>query len=655
MERGQIRGCGTFESVMREVNSDFAENLKSFNTTKATDQPVIAVKDSEEIFTCHAPSSLIPDGKLESKSVGSVKRSVYYKFLRAGLPLIVLVLLSVLMVAGEVLLIYSVFWLSKWSQKSEAEQQATLWYNIEIFVAFSVSTFMVSLIRALWFYLTCLRSSRLLFEEMMRNVFRVSMDFFHNNPHGRIMNRFSKDINILDETLPLTFFDFLQCCSMVIGSLIITVISLPNALIVYPFLFIFFLHLRKRYVATSRQLKRAEGISRSPVYSTITSTLEGISLIRAFNAEDRFLDRFFFLQNENTRIFFTYLTAARWLGLRLDMLVTLLVLVSAVLCVVLKAQLNLSGGVVGIVFLYLLENVGLIQWGVRLSTEVENIMVSAERAYEYTELPSEAPEITSIRPPPDWPENGNISVQNLSLTYPGSSRQVLKHISFTVCPGEKIGIVGRTGAGKSSLLQALFRIVEPETLDAITIDGISITSLGLRDLRSNLSIIPQEPFCFKGTLRFNLDPFGAFDDQRLWDALEAVELKPAVKSMPLKLESMVEENGSNWSVGERQLICLARTVLRNSKIVVMDEATSSVDVRTDACIQKAIRDDHGMFSSATVLTIAHRLNTVIDYDKILVLDDGQVVEFGCPQDLIKKSTDDPTAWFARMVSDLGST
>ncbi|KAJ2998212.1 hypothetical protein HDV02_004714 [Globomyces sp. JEL0801] len=302
---------------------------------------------------------------------------------------------------------------------------------------------------------------------------------------------------------------------------------------------------------------------------------------------------------------------------------------------------------------------GSLQWCVRQSCEVENLMVSTERVYEYTGLDSEANEETEASVPNGWPSQGKVEIRNMSLTYPNlqdpskPGSLVLKKLLVTFEPGTKIGIVGRTGAGKSSFLQALFRLVEPSPQDSVYIDDISTSSLGLRTLRSSISIIPQDPFCFKGTLRFNLDPFDKYSDSQIWDALRAVELHATVDKLPDKLESAVAENGSNWSVGERQLICLARAILKNTKLIVMDEATSSVDMNTDKLIQRAIRAKGGLFSNSTVLTIAHRLNTVIDYDKILVLEAGEIVEFGTPKELIIKDVNDPTAWFARMVQQMG--
>ena len=226
-------------------------------------------------------------------------------------------------------------------------------------------------------------------------------------------------------------------------------------------------------------------------------------------------------------------------------------------------------------------------------------------------LPSEAPPITDVRPPEEWPDRGHIQLKDLSLTYPRAARPVLRNLSLTIPPGTRVGIVGRTGAGKSSFLQAFFRIVEPSPAGCISIDGVPTSDLGLEDLRSRMSIIPQEPFCFKGTLRFNIDPFSLYSDDHIWSVLAAVELKERVSSLPGKLDAEVAENGSNWSVGERQLICLARAILKRTKVVVMDEATSSVDLRTDGIIQNAVREtegDGGLFGGATVLTIAHRVS-----------------------------------------------
>jgi ATP-binding cassette subfamily C (CFTR/MRP) protein 4 len=442
---------------------------------------------------------------------------------------------------------------------------------------------------------------------------------------------------------------------LTLGILAVSAIVIPYLLIVYPFIAYMFIRLRDYYMKTTRQIKRIEAITRSPVYSAIPSTLEGLSTIRAFSAKGRFLKDFFHNQDENTRMFFAFVSSGRWLGLRLDLLTALLITAIIFIAVPLRDNLGLTPALIGLLITYLIQMTGTLQWAVRQFSEVENLMVSVERIFEYSKLPSERPAKTGCVIPNTWPESGKIIVKNMSLKYPNADptqegNTVLKNISFIVNSGEKIGIVGRTGAGKSTLLQALFRIVEPCPEKSISIDGIYTSDLGLDDLRSRISIIPQEPFCFKGTLRFNLDPFGKCSDQELWDALGAVELKHIVESIPEKLDAPVAENGSNWSVGERQLICLGRAILKNSKLIVMDEATSSVDLRTDQMILKSTKT---LFANSTVLTIAHRLLTVIEYDKILVMEKGEVVEFGNPADLLSKNASEEGSWFAKMVREMG--
>ncbi|KAJ3384517.1 hypothetical protein HDU92_003551 [Lobulomyces angularis] len=408
--------------------------------------------------------------------------------------------------------------------------------------------------------------------------------------------------------------------------------------------------MRKYYIHTSRQLRRYEAITRSPIYSEIPVTLEGLSTIRAFSSQNKALFNFYKLVNKNTSLFFAFICTTRWLAVRMDAMAALFLVLVTFSSLLLKIYSDLSPGACGLILTYSITLVGLMQFAVRQSTEVENYMISAERVMEYTSLPSEADNVTDISPPPGWPSKGEVKVTNFSLKYEGADKRVLDDINIEISAGSKVGIVGRTGAGKSSFLQGLFRLIEPDS-GRILIDGIDTSILGLKDLRSRISIIPQEPFCFKGTLRFNLDPFQNYTDDQLWKALEAVELKRSVELLPAKLETPVSEGGSELC--ERQLICLARAVLRNTKLIVMDEATSSVDLHTDALIQKVLRSDNFIFKNATVLTIAHRLNTVIDYDKIMVLDNGKLVEFGSPRELLGKDSTDPDAWFKRMVEEMG--
>ncbi|KAH9269588.1 hypothetical protein BASA83_008409 [Batrachochytrium salamandrivorans] len=593
----------------------------------------------------------------EEVAKGVVDTGVYIKYFKSGTNTIGILFLGTIMVLGQVIIQLADWWLSHWSSFSAADQRASIFPAV--FSCLSIGALIIAICRAIWFFLICLESSKSAFSEMLLAVFRSPMHFFQNNPHGRLMNRFSKDISLMDEMLPQTFFDFLQCFFSIIGALILTIAVIPYTLILLPFLAVTFFYLRKYFLQTSRQIKRIEALTRSPVYSIIPSTLEGLSTIRAFSAEKRTEKQFFAIQNENTRIFFGFISSARWLGFRLDVMAAVFLSVVSFAAVLLRGPLGLRPGLVGLMLSNILQLTGLLQWAVRQSAEVETLMVSTERVFEYAALPPEAPAKTNVKPSDRWPEFGDIKISGMSLSYPSADpahippTPVLRDMTVHFEPGVKVGIVGRTGAGKSSFLQALFRLVEPTPAGSIEIDGIKTSDLGLSDLRSRISIIPQEPFCFKGTLRFNLDPFEQHTDEHLWRALESVELKASVVSIGEKLDAPVSENGSNWSVGERQLICLARAILRDTRLIVMDEATSAVDMRTDKLIQNAIRSDGGLFSNATVLTIAHRLNTVIDYDRILVLDNGKVVEYGPPYQLLSKPISQPDAWFARMVNEMG--
>lgn len=290
---------------------------------------------------------------------------------------------------------------------------------------------------------------------------------------------------------------------------------------------------------------------------------------------------------------------------------------------------------------------GIVQWGIRQSSELENQMTSVERVLEYTHLDTERSleSEPNKKPPSDWPKHGEITFQNVFLRYADDELPVLKNVNFLIEPKDKIGIVGRTGAGKSSLIAALFQMTKIE--GGIFIDSKNITEIGLHDLRSKISIIPQEPVLFSGTIRKNLDPFEEYSDEILWKALEDVELKQVVGDFAGGLNGKMSEGGTNFSMGQRQLVCLARAIIRNNKILVMDEATANIDPQTDALIQKTIRKK---FTDCTVLTIAHRLLTVMDSDKVLVMQAGTMVEFDHPHELLQNEN----SCFSQMVAQTGS-
>uniref|UniRef100_A0A3Q2GHS4 Multidrug resistance-associated protein 4 n=1 Tax=Cyprinodon variegatus TaxID=28743 RepID=A0A3Q2GHS4_CYPVA len=494
--------------------------------------------------------------------------------------------------------------------------------------ALTVTSVVFGFTRSLVFFKVLVKSAQTLHKNMFRAILRTSIRFFDTNPTGRILNRFSKDIGYLDSLLPWTFVDFTQVFLQVIGVIAIAGVIIPGILIPVVPLLAVFLFLRHYFLQTSRDIKRLESTMRSPVFSHLSSSLQGLSSIRAFRVQHQFQRIFHKYLDLHSEAWFLFLTTSRWFAVRLDGICCIFVTITAFGCLYFRD--GLEPGAVGLALSYAVTLTGMFQWGVRQSAEIENLMTSVERVVEYAELESEAPWETDKKPPADWPQKGSISFDNVSFSYSDSTPLVLKNLSIVFASKEKVGIVGRTGAGKGSLISALFRLAEPE--GRITIDGILTSEIGLHTLRQKMSIIPQDPVLFTGTMRKNLDPFKQHTDEDLWNALQEVQMKAVVEELPNKLETVLTESGSNFSMGQRQLVCLARALLRENRILVIDEATANVDPRTDSLIQRTIRNK---FQECTVLTIAHRLNTIIDCDRILVLDAGRIQDYDEPYILLQ--------------------
>nr|UOU03343.1 ATP-binding cassette subfamily C4-4-2 [Brachionus rubens] len=498
-----------------------------------------------------------------------------------------------------------------------------------------VCAIIIGKLRVALFYTLSARTAISLHKEMFEKVLKTNIRFFDTNPIGRIINRFSKDIGFVDDLIPSTVGDFMIVLMMVLGSVSISLIL--NYWIIIPTipLTVLFIYIRKYFLATSMEIKRIEGIVRSPIFVHVNNTLSGMTIIRAANMEEILNEEFYVHTDYHTRANSAFVYVNRWLGVRLDWVATIFTFIALFSCIILREWkiLNLTSGDVGLMLVYLLQLVGLFQWTVRQSCEVENLMTSVERVFEYCKLETEPLEIGHRKPPSDWPSKGEIKFEDVSFRYDKNLSYVLNNINIKIKSGEKIGIVGRTGAGKSSIIQTLFRMAEPD--GSLIIDDLNIKELSLHDLRSKLSIIPQEPTLFIGTIRTNLDPLNQYTDHVLWDALEQVQLKDAIREMKDGLESEVHKAGSNLSVGQKQLICLARALIKKSKILIIDEATANVDFKTDALVQDAIRE---CFKDCTVITIAHRLHTIIDNDRILCLSQGKVQNFGRPYELIEDET-----------------
>ncbi|VDP25018.1 unnamed protein product [Schistosoma curassoni] len=475
-----------------------------------------------------------------------------------------------------------------------------------------------------------------LHSRLLSYVLHAPATFFDLVPHGRIVNRFSQDIATLDNPVLVSLNSTLNCVLTCFLTLCLACTLNIYMIIPICLLTIIYLYIQNLYVTTSRQLKRLESISLSPIFSHFSETLSGVDSIRAYKLIEIYKTISSTRQDLNNSAVYASIISQRWLAVLLELVGNSVILAVAILSVV--AQGYLSAGFSGLVITYALNLNQTLNWLVRMFSELETNIVCIERIHEYSSIEQEAPwELDCSYLPSNWPE-GIIEFINYGTKYRSELNLALKSINFKVDKGEKLGIVGRTGSGKSSLVLGLFRMLEAAE-GQILIDGYDISKIGLHDLRNRLTLIPQDPILFSGTLRFNLDPFNHYTDEAIWHALELANLKSFIKDANNNnndanygLDMNISEGGSNISLGQRQLVCLARALLRHTSILVLDEATAAIDMQTDNLIQETIRRE---FSSCTVITIAHRLNTVLDYDRILVLEDGQMKELDSPKMLLQ--------------------
>ncbi|NXI19483.1 MRP1 protein, partial [Irena cyanogastra] len=567
----------------------------------------------------------------DTAKTGRVKASVYWEYMRA-IGLFMSFLAIFLFMCNHIASLASNYWLSLWTDDpvvNGTQQNTSL--RLGVYGALGISQGIAVFGYSMVVSIGGVFASRHLHLNLLHNVLRSPMSFFERTPSGNLVNRFSKEIDTIDSTIPPIIKMFMGSTFNVIGACIIILLATPIAAVIIPPLGLVYLFVQRFYVATSRQLKRLESVSRSPVYSHFNETLLGVSVIRAFEEQKRFIRQNDMKVDENQKAYYPSIVANRWLAVRLEYVGNCIVLFAALFAVI--ARNKLSAGLVGLSVSYSLQITAYLNWLVRMSSELETNIVAVERVKEYGEMEKEAEwSIEQTAPASSWPEEGKVEFRGYGLRYREDLDLVLKNINVTINGGEKIGIVGRTGAGKSSLTLGLFRINEAAEGEII-IDGINIAKIGLHDLRFKITIIPQDPILFSGSLRMNLDPFDQHSDEDIWRSLELAHLKNFVSSLPDKLNHECAEGGENLSVGQRQLMCLARALLRKSKILVLDEATAAVDLETDKLIQSTIKSQ---FEECTVLTIAHRLNTIMDYTRVLVLERGEVVECGTPDQLLQE-------------------
>ncbi|KAI8613164.1 ABC transporter type 1, transmembrane domain-containing protein [Chytriomyces sp. MP71] len=735
MKNGEIVGCGTLSEVKNIPELEISiskQNLDNEIEELALDRAEAAkamVGERAELKGVSKKGTKIVDD--EDKSTGSVKLSVYVSYFRAGGGFLFFSVFLLAFVGSTGVSFLSDLWIKIWTDASKPSDltlpvplyNEILWllsigyhnphadrvevgiapfvaaslpestptsgfeytrpdhsatYYISVYAGLSLLGLLVSVLTRLWVLYGGLMASRALHVKLANAIFGAPMRFFEKTPVGRLLNRFTKDIATIDNECMDSLDSFFRLIIQMGTTIVLILYVAPASGLIIPVVALCYYWISSLYLEASRELKRLESISNSPIYAQFSETLIGVSTVRAYGTEKRFSCKMEDKVDANNRNSFYLWTANRWLNLRCEYL-------SAVMTSVVGAAIIIAGldpGWAGLTMIYVFEFTSNLTWLIRCHANMDMAMNAVERVDEYAAIEQEpAAIIPGNRPPQNWPSRGKIDVRNLSLRYQDDTPNVLHAISFSINASEKIGIVGRTGAGKSTLTLAFFRILN-NFEGSIIIDGVDISKIGLRDLRSRLTIIPQDPVLFEGTLRFNLDPLGAYNDETIWDAVKAVGLLesmqtgsvsrtpssanllsegssstvvPSVNSVAkpevpvlvtssgglnLTLEYDVAESGSNFSQGQRQLICMARAILRQTKVFFLDEATASVDESTDANIQKTIRTS---FKEATVVTIAHgvfihvpqRLRTIIDYDRVLVLERGRIEEFDTPSNLLK--------------------
>ncbi|KAG8182126.1 hypothetical protein JTE90_002620 [Oedothorax gibbosus] len=505
-------------------------------------------------------------------------------------------------------------WLSKWSSDGAVngtQRASETVYRLSIYGTLGFGQVFFVVLGSFFLVYGVTKASEFYHNDMLNSVLKSPMSFFDSTPTGRILNRFTTDLDTLDILLFYRIEGWLHCLFTTIISFIVIGISTPLFFASLIPLAVVYYIVQKLHLTTFRQIKRLESTARSPVYSLFMESIQGVSSILAYGVQKEFILNFEKKLDDCFVCFYNGWVCNRWFNFFLDLFGSLVVLVATSLAI--HNRESLPPAVVGLIISYSLSVTDALKWFVRLSSELEDKSISIERVEEYCHLKPEASwDLSCDGLEDDWPQKGNIIFDGYSTKYREDLDLVLKEIRLSVKASEKVGIIGRTGAGKSSITLALFRIIEPVS-GTILIDNIDITKIGLHNLREKLTIIPQDPVLFTGSLRMNLDPNNAHTDDEIWTSLEKSYLKPFASGLAEGLNFQLEEGGSNLSAGQRQLVCLSRALLKNSKILVLDEATASVDMDTDNLIQKTIRT---AFADNTVITIAHRIHTVLDYDKV---------------------------------------
>jgi len=633
VDQGEVKAIDTFDNLMAQ-NADFVqvmsttakEEEKEKDVEVNEDEVEAEVKSTKKQRKQKKQAALMQQ---EERATKSVSWEVWIEYIKAGGGIWVGPLVFILLVLSQGANIVTSLWLSYWTSDKFGYSEGAY---IGAYAAFGFSQALFMFFFSFSVSIFGTRAGKVMLHRAITRVLRAPMSFFDTTPLGRITNRFSKDIDVMDNTITDAIRMYFLTLAMIISVFILIISYYYYYAIALGPLFIMFMFSAAFYLSSAREVKRHEAVLRSTVFSRFGEAVMGTPTIRAYGLQDQFSKSVRDAVDDMNSAYYLTFANQRWLSVRLDIVGILLVFTTGILVV--TSRFSVDPSIAGLVLSYILTIVQMIQFTVRQLAEVENNMNSTERIHHYgSQLEEEAPlHMGEVRP--TWPEHGEIVFDNVEMRYRDGLPLVLKGLSMHVRAGERIGVVGRTGAGKSSIMSALFRLQELSG-GSIVIDGVDIGKIGLHDLRSKLAIIPQDPTLFKGTIRSNLDPFHEHSDLELWSALRQADLVSNEQTMDdhsgrIHLDSVVEEEGLNFSLGQRQLMALARALVRGSQIIVCDEATSSVDFETDAKIQQTIVDG---FKGKTLLCIAHRLKTIINYDRICVMDAGLIAELDSPLNL----------------------
>eukprot|EP00817_Percolomonadidae_sp_ATCC50343_P000242 CAMPEP_0117418678 /NCGR_PEP_ID=MMETSP0758-20121206/397_1 /TAXON_ID=63605 /ORGANISM="Percolomonas cosmopolitus, Strain AE-1 (ATCC 50343)" /LENGTH=955 /DNA_ID=CAMNT_0005199297 /DNA_START=1100 /DNA_END=3964 /DNA_ORIENTATION=- len=669
MQDSKVLQKGTYNELLQEENGHLSrlvkkhlsheshENLEQLEIQEINENEKVEEKKDEKGEKDVQEDDEEKGELMEKEELnrGYISIKVWFQYFQAMGGVFVVVPLLILLVLAQAMLLGQDWFLSQWATQTWPSLSSS--GHLGIYAGISVAAGIFTLVREYLFYFFGVVAAYRVHNRAMAKVIKSPMSWFDTTPIGRIMSRFSSDLNIMDMQLVVTISTFFGLFVSIIFILILVIVA-TNGIFLIPIVPIIAIYiiLQEVYRKTSREIKRLESVARSPLFAHINETLNGIQTIRSYGVQKLFALQNFRWIDYHNRAFYVQIYSARWLFFRIEILGSTIVLMSSIIVICLSfyadpAVFFINHGSLALAITYSLQITQFLSFSIRNITEAEINMNSVERLLHYAQNISEEPSTYPVDQkkkdiPEEWPQNGEIKFVDFKMKYRPHLPLVLNGVTMTIKPQEKIGVVGRTGAGKSTLMTAIYRLVEAFE-GHIEIAGENIANVPIARLRKNLSIIPQEPVLFSGTVRSNLDPFNDHDDAMLWKTLGRAHLRKAIENLPSGLDSVVTENGENFSVGQRQLLCLARALLSKSKILILDEATASVDLENDSLIQKTIREE---FTDCTILTIAHRLNTIIDSDRVLVMDGGEIAEFDTPKALLEKGS---SSIFYDMICETG--